>query len=121
VCRKYFGAMSTKNWTLQKLLTLEDLSMAYWEVEKLRVVGRIPGYAEDLLRKTGEIIHDMESILIRRRDNGLLADLKKDHDSFLHCMKEARVMKTGLDGLDRKLEKAGKSVAGMILILEKAQ
>lgn len=113
--------MSTTNWTLQKLLTLEDLSMAFWEVEKRRIGGRIPDPEEDLLRKTGKILHDLESILIRRSGDKLLTELKKGHDSFLRCMEEVMVIKTFLDGLDGKLEKAGKSVAAMILILEKTQ
>lgn len=113
--------MSINNWTLQKLLTLEELSLAYWEVEKRRMCGRIPGHAKELLKETGEILHDMESVLIRRRGSELLADLKKGHASFSNNLEKVRAIQNGLDDLYRSLEKAGQSVGGAILILEKAQ
>ncbi len=106
--------MNNRSPVLQKLYTLEELSMAFWETEKIRMSNGLPEEERKMMAGLGEKLHELESLLMRKQGKELLSSFPRAYQELLVLMDHYREQGLGGDSQDPRFDRLCTTLAATI-------
>ena len=111
--------MNDRSISLQKLYTLEEVSMTFWEVEKRRMAKGLTSEEKLSLEKASLALRELERTMIRTQQKDLLKKLKLDAKPLQELTRDIEAKNKNLDGLAARLEKVTCLLDDFLQILDK--